>query len=98
MVSYTEPGMYLIAACLVSLRPIFWHLGKLLSSGFSRISTSGHGRDGPSNDGNGSSEGIHGMRGVASIKHVDMKLTGLGDMQSLVRAGDAIDVGGAGAV
>ena len=95
MVSYVEPGMYLIAACLPFLRPLFLQPHRVVSSGISRISSFGQRRYASGDDVSGSPEGGHGGRMPESLKPVDVKLTGIGNVQSLIRAGDAIVMGSA---
>lgn len=86
IVSYVEPGMYLIAACLPSMRVLVRELHTTLSSGLSSFRERRRGSSSKGgSSGRSDSEGT--PLGSADKHHhvpkVDMKLTGMGNITNM---------------
>lgn len=84
IVSYVEPGMYLIAACLPSMRVLVRELHTTLSSGLSSFRErrrGSSGKDSGRSDSEGTPLGSADKRRV--VPKVDMKLTGMGNITNM---------------
>ncbi|KAL8786598.1 MAG: hypothetical protein Q9195_008155 [Heterodermia aff. obscurata] len=73
IVSYVEPGMYLIAACLPRLRPLIICLHATLRVSFSSLLGRRYGSD----------DSLPSPTSGRQAPHIDMKLTGQGNLTSL---------------
>ena len=79
IVTYLECGMYLIAACLPSLRVFVVHIHRILSDGFSSLMQKRRTYTGSS-----SRRGRRSWNKSSAAK-IDVKLTGAGNLDTLVR-------------
>ncbi|KAL9054066.1 MAG: hypothetical protein Q9162_004395 [Coniocarpon cinnabarinum] len=84
--TYLECGMYLIAACLPSLRPLIVRCHSMLSSSFGSILQ--RYRHYGAADADGSPSADEGSHEAKARQRIDVKLTGIGDCDTLVHAGE----------
>ena len=96
IVTYIECGMYLIAACLPSLRIIFVQLQKVLSTTVTSLLQ--RRRAYPSHEGVGanSDESLAKASDKMPVDKVFVKLTGIGNLDTLAKEGEEIGISKAG--